>query len=112
MDDRTLCFQVAGWSNTRFGRVGSGLIAFEVMWWCCACRTCLARLSTVLNRLQESEVRWTMVCFPIPERLEGGQEGPSAVLVVEPKEMPERVDAYLSDLLGLQISEVVPATTA
>ena len=100
---RTGRLKVDGWSNTRFGRIEEGLVAFEVMWWGCACPTCLARLDAVMNRLKDSDVKWKVRNLPVPER-EGGK--PSAILMVEPTEMPERVDSYFSDLLGLRISEV------
>ena len=101
-ETRTVRLKVDGWSNTRFGRIESNLIAFEVMWLGCACPTCFARLDAVMNRMKESDVKWQVREVPIPER-----EGiPSTILMVEPKEMPERVDSYLSDLLGLQIKEV------
>lgn len=102
MAERTIRLRVDGWSNIRFGRVESNLIAFEVMCWSCACPTCLARLNAVENRMEDSNVKWQMQDVLFPER-----DGmPSAILMVEPKEMPERVDNYLSDLLGLQIREV------
>ncbi len=100
-DSRTLYFRVEGWSNARCGRVEGNLISFEVMYWGCACSTCLARLHAVRNRMSESDVKWQVQDIFIPER--GGM--PSAVLMVEPKEMPEKVDAYLGALLGLQIRE-------
>lgn len=111
MNNGTRRFRVEGWSNVRFGRIEGNLIAFEVMHWGCACSSCLARLNTVLNRMKDSEVKWTMTRFQIPERLEMGLEGPSELLVLEPREMPKQVDVYLSDLLGLQISEVAPLAT-
>lgn len=101
-ETRTVCLKVDGWSNPRFGRVESNLIAFEVMWLGCACPTCFARLDAVMNRMEGSEVKWQVRDISFLER--GGM--PSATLMVEPKEMPERVDNYLSDLLGLQIREV------
>ncbi|HEY4495483.1 MAG TPA: hypothetical protein VJC01_03495 [Candidatus Paceibacterota bacterium] len=99
---KTVRLKVDGWSNSRFGRIESDLIVFEVMWLGCACPTCFARLDAVKNRMKGSEVKWQARNVLIPER--GGM--PSTILMVEPKEMPERVDSYLSDLLGLQISEV------
>jgi len=105
VDNRTVRLRVDGWSNPRFVRVEGNLILFEVMWYGCACSTCLARLAAVMNRMSASDVKWTVMDIHIPER--GGE--PSAVLVVEPTEMPEKVDAFLSNLLGLQISEVTPA---
>ncbi len=102
MDIRTVRLRVDGWSNARFGRVEGNLVMFEVMSWGCACSTCLARLDTVMNRMSDSDIKWKVQDIAIPER--GGV--PSAVLVVEPKEIPEKVDAFLSGLLGLQISEV------
>lgn len=100
--DRTIRLKVDGWSNMRFGRIESNLIAFEVMSLGCACPTCFARLNAVMNRMRESEVNWQVRNAPIPER-EGTT---STILMVEPKEMPEQVDSYLSDLLGLQIKEI------
>lgn len=107
MDNRTVRLRVDGWSNPRFGRVEGNLVMFEVMWYGCACSTCLARLEAVMNRLTGSDVKWTVQDVFIPER--GGV--PSAVLVVEPTEVPKKVDTFLSGLLGLQISEVAPAET-
>ncbi|KKT79092.1 MAG: hypothetical protein UW74_C0004G0004 [Candidatus Giovannonibacteria bacterium GW2011_GWC2_44_8] len=100
--NRTVRLKVDGWSNSRFGRIEGNLISFEVMWLGCACSTCFARLDAVENRMKGSEVKWQVRDIMIPERV----VMPSATLMVEPKEMPERVDSYLSDLLGLQISEV------
>lgn len=102
MDIRTVRLRVDGWSNARFGRVEGNLIGFEVMSLACACPTCFKRLTTVMNRMQSADVTWHTQVLPIPER---GME-PSFVLMVEPKEIPEKVDAFLSGLLGLQISEV------
>lgn len=108
-DARTLRVRVDGWSSARFARVEGNLVMFEVMSLGCACSTCFARLDTVGNRMQSAEVAWDIAVIAIPER--GGE--PSVVLVVEPTEMPEKVDAFLSDLLGLQISEVAaPAAMA
>lgn len=101
-ENRTIRLKVDGWSNTRFGRVESNLIAFEVMSLGCACPTCFARLNAVMNRMKDSDVKWQVRNASIPER-EGAA---SAILTVELKEMPEQVDIYLSDLLGLQIREV------
>src|SRR3989344_1559706 len=99
--NRTVRLKVDGWSNARFGHVEGNLIVFEVMWLGCACSTCFARLNAVMNRMKDSDVKWQVRNVPIPER-EGTT---STILMVEPKEMPEREDNYLSDLLGLQISE-------
>jgi hypothetical protein len=104
MDNRTVLLRVDGWSNTRFGRVEGNLVVFEVMWWGCACSTCLGRLAAVKSRMESAEIRWAVQDVVIPER----GTAPSVVLVVEPEEMPEKADAFLSDLLGLQISEVAP----
>ena len=104
MADRTIRLKVDGWSNIRFGRVESNLIAFEVMWLGCACPACFARLNAVMNRMKDSEVKWQVRNVSIPESERG--ETASAILMVEPMEMPEQVDSYLSDLLGLQIREV------
>lgn len=108
MDDRTIRLRVDGWSNPRFARVEGNLIMFEVMWYGCACPTCMRRLETVKSRLSEqTDVRWTVLDIAIPER-----DGlPSAVLMVEPAEVPEKVDTFLSGLLGLQISELAPVAT-
>ncbi|KKT17230.1 MAG: hypothetical protein UV98_C0014G0003 [Parcubacteria group bacterium GW2011_GWB1_43_6] len=100
--NRTVRLKVDGWSNIRFGHVEGNFIVFEVMWLGCACPTCFARLDAVKNRMRGSEVKWQVLDIMIPERV----VMPSVTLMVEPKEMPERVDSYLSDLLGLQISEV------
>ena len=99
---KTVRLKVDGWSNSRFGRIESNLISVEVMWLGCACSTCFARLDAVKNRMRGSEVKWQVREIPMPERA----GIPSATLVGEPKEMPEWVESYLSDLLGLQISEV------
>ena len=106
MADRTVRLRVDGWSNTRFGRVEGNLVMFEVMWLGCACSACFGRLNAAMNRMETSEVKWAVQGAMLPER-EGG--APSVILVVEPREMPEKVDAFLSDLLGLQISEVASA---
>lgn len=103
MEARTIRLKVDGWSNVRFGRIDANALAFEVMSLGCACPTCFDRLNAVMNRMKESELKWQMLNFPIPER---GNGIPSTILVVEPKEMPSQVDSYLSDLLGLQIREV------
>jgi len=100
---RTIRLKVDGWSNVRFGRIDGNVIAFEVMSLGCACPTCFARLDTVINRMKDSELKWQVQEFPIPER---GNGIPSSVLMVEPKEMPTQVDSYLSDLLQLQIREI------
>ena len=105
MDNRTVRLRVDGWSNARFGRVEGNLIGFEVMTLACGCPTCFARLDAVRNRMQTAEIKWRTQVLPIPER---GME-PSIVLLVEPKEVPEKVDAFLSGLLGLQIREVAYA---
>lgn len=105
MDNRTVRLRVDGWSNARFGRIEGNLIGFEVMSLACGCPTCFKRLDTVRNRMQGADVTWRTQVLPIPER-----DGmPSVVLLVEPKEMPEKVDAFLSGLLGLQIREVASA---
>src|SRR3989344_2467728 len=107
MDNRLVRLRVNGWSNLRFGRVEGNLVMFEVMWLGCACATCVARLDAVMNRMSESDINWTVQDIILP-----GRKGvPSAVLVVEPKEMPEKVDAFLSELLGLQVSEIVSVET-
>lgn len=106
MANRTVRLRVDGWSNPRFGRVESNLVAFEVMWLGCACTTCFGRLAAVENRMSDSKVEWVMAQAPIPER---GMV-PSLILVVKPERMPEEVDTYLSDLLGLEISEIALAS--
>ena len=106
MADRTVRLRVDGWSNARFGRVEGNLVMFEVMWWGCACATCLGRLSAVKNRMESSGAKWTVQDAILPERK---TDVPSAILVVEPREAPEKADAFLSELLGLQISEVASA---
>ncbi|MDP2734884.1 MAG: hypothetical protein Q8P12_01615 [bacterium] len=106
MANRTVRLRVDGWSNPRFGRVEDNLIAFEVVWLGCACATCFGRLTAVENRMSESKVEWTVQEAFIPAR--GG--APSLILVVKPERMPEEVDTYLSDLLGLEISEVALAS--
>ncbi len=102
MENRTLRLLVDGWSNPRFGRVEGNLVMFEVMRLSCACDTCLDRLDLVYDRMAKSDAEWTVQTISIPER--GGTS--SRVLVVGLKEMPEKVDAFLSELLGLQISEI------
>jgi hypothetical protein len=92
---------VNGWGNARFGRIEDNFVAFEVMCNACACPTCFARLEAVTDRLANSDTKWTVQDLYIPER--GGAS--SAVLVIEPKEIPEKIDVFLSGLLGLQISE-------
>lgn len=105
MDNRTVRLRVDGWSNPRFGRVEGNLVMFEAMWMGCACHSCFSRLNAVMNRMESTGVKWQMQSTCIPER----GEGASVVLVVEPEAMPEKVDAFLSDLLGLRISEVALA---
>lgn len=102
--EKTYRLRVDGWSNIRHGLVQGNLIAFEVMCWKCACETCFARLEAVKNRLSESEVKWQVMNAFIPER--GGW--PSSVIVLEVENVPERIDVFLSELLGLQISDVTP----
>lgn len=104
MENRTIRLRVDGWSSARFGRVEEGLIGFEVMSLGCGCQTCFSRLDSVTNRMQGESVRWDIAPVAIPER--GGDV--SLVLWVEPAEMPEKVDAFLTELLGLQISELAP----
>lgn len=105
MDDRTIRLRVDGWSNPRFARVEGNFIMFEVMWNGCACPTCIGRLESVKSRLsKKTEVRWAVRDLVIPER----GAGSSAVLVVESAEVPEKVDTFLSGLLGLQISKIAP----
>ncbi len=106
MDGRTVCLKVDGWSNPRFGRVEENLVMFEAMWMGCACPTCYARLQAIETRMEESEHKWAVTVGQIPER----EFSPSAILVVETKEVPEKVDAFLSELLGLQIREVTMVT--
>ena len=106
MDNRTVRLRVDGWSKPRFGLVEGNLVMFEVMWYGCACSTCFARLDAVMNRMEESDLKWTVTDICIPER--GGL--PSAILVVESTEVPEKVDTFLSELLGLQISEIASAS--
>lgn len=99
---RTVRLKVDGWSNTRFGLIEGNLVMFEALWMGCACLTCVARLKTIVDRMQLSDLKWNVALVQIPER-----EGvPSTILVVEAKEVPEKVDAFLTELLGLQISEV------
>lgn len=98
--------KVDGWSNPRFGFIAGNGIGFEAMWHGCACPTCYGRLNAVMNRMKDSDLKWQVQNISFPER-----EGvPSAVLLVEPKEMPEQIDNYLSDLLGLRIKEVALST--
>lgn len=105
MDSRTVRLRVDGWSNARYGHVEGNLIGFEVMSLACGCPTCFARLDAVIDRMQNADAVWRIAEMAIPER----GMAPSVVLLVEPKEMPERVDTFLSGLLGLQISEVAYA---
>lgn len=100
--DNIRLLKVDGWSNPRFGFNVDNSIGFEVMWQACACSTCYRRLDAVQTRMKASDLKWQVRNLPIPGR--GGV--PSAVLLVEPKEMPEKVDNYLSDLLGLRIQEI------
>src|SRR3989344_3946869 len=103
MENKTVRLKVAGWSNPRFGRIENGRIMFEVMSWECACPTCFTRLETVKNRMKSNDVLlWQIDDITLPER----RGAISAVLVVEPKEMPKRLDTFLSELLKLQISEI------
>jgi len=103
---KTVRLAVDGWSNVRFGHIDEKVIMFEVMLLACSCSTCFGRLDTVLSRMKEADVRWGKAVVHIPEREDCG---PSVVLWVEPKEMPEKVGDYLSTLLGLRISEVAQA---
>ncbi len=99
--ERTELLKVEGWSNPRFGQIQGNLILFEVMWLGCSCATCFGRLRAVKNRMETADVKsWRTVELEIPER----GFVPSVILEVEPKEIPTRIDNYLSDLLGLQIS--------
>jgi hypothetical protein len=99
----TIRLAVDDWSNPRFARIEDNFIAFEVMGLGCACSTCLARLDMVKNCMETSDVKWFMCDVQIPER---GETGLSTILVVEPSEMPEKVDSFLGNLLGLQIRQV------
>jgi len=93
--------KVEGWSNPRYSRVQDDRILFEVMWLGCACQTCISRLDAIKNRMESADVKsWQEVQVEIPQRF----PFPSIALVVEPKEMPVRIDDYLGDLLGLRIS--------
>ncbi len=101
MANRTVRLRVDGWSNSRFASVGEKSLSFEVMNLGCACPTCFARLFAVENRMKNSDLKWRLAQVQIPER-----GAPSAILVVEPEEMPKNVDAFFSNLLGLQIREI------
>ena len=103
---KTVNLAVDGWRNTRFGRIEGNLIAFEVMLLACGCPTCFGRLYAVLNRMKKTDVKWETTVTRIPER---DNQGDSIVLLVEPKEMPEKIGDYLSALLGLRIREVAQA---
>lgn len=105
MADRTVCLKVDGWSNPRFARIEGNFVMFEAMWMGCDCPTCYARLDAIKTRMEGSEYSWRIAVAKIPER----EFAPSAIVVVEPKEIPEKVDAFFSELLGLQISEVAEA---
>ncbi len=106
-NEKTVRLTVDGWSNIRFGRIEGNRIAFEVMLLACGCPTCFGRLDMVRSRMKETDVRWETQVIHIPER---GDRGASIVLCVEPKEMPEKIDNYLSTLLRLRISEVAQVT--
>ncbi len=102
MIDRTLRLRVDGWSNARFGKIEGNLIMFEVLYLACACSTCVGRLDAVVHAIQSANVAsWQVLRVSIPER----EAAASIVLAVEPKEMPAKVDAYLSEIFKLQISE-------
>lgn len=101
MSEQLVRLRVDDWSHPRFAQVQGDKVLFEVMWHGCACPTCFARLSMVLGRMEESDVKWSMVNTQVPRR-----EGLSSVLVVEPEVMPERLDTFLGELTGLQIREV------
>lgn len=103
---KTIHLAVDGWSNIRFGCVEGNLIGFEVMLLACGCPTCFGRLDAVRNRMKETDVKWETAVVRIPQR---GNQGDSVVLWVEPKEMPETIGDYLSNLLGLRIVEVAQA---
>ncbi len=100
--EKTTRLKVDGWSNSRFARIEGNLVGFEVMSLDCGCSTCFARLSAVENRMQKSGLKWRIVPTQIPER----EGGPSLVLMVETPQIPERLDDFFGDLLGLQIREV------
>lgn len=106
MVDRSVCLKVDGWSNPSFAWIEGSLVKFEAMWMGCDCETCYARLNAIETRMRESEHSWHVVVEQVPERV----FAPSAIVVVEPKEVPEKLGSFFSELFGLQMSEVAPAT--
>lgn len=90
--------RVRGWSNTRFSGIEHNLILFEVMWLGCDCATCRERVRVIVERLTRRAVPWQLHQRMLREN------APSIILSVEPQQLPARVDDYLSQLLGLQIS--------
>ena len=103
---KTARLAVDGWSNVRFSRIEGNLIVFEVMLLACGCPTCFGRLDAVRSCMKETDVKWNTAVVRIPER---GDQGDSIVLLVRPREMPEKIGDYLSNLLGLRIVEVAQA---
>jgi len=102
MSNQVLKMRVTGWSNLRFARIEGNFLGLEIMCMCCACHTCFSRVNAVMNRMQETGYSWRMVDVKIPER-DGAH---SAVLMIELAEIPEKVDTFLSELLGLEIQMV------
>ena len=93
--ERKFRLRVDGWRYSRRAIVKGNALYMEVaMSSCSHCSTCSNRIRTVESRLQGSDTPWSF------ENFNGG-----LYLVVVPKQMPADVGNYMSDLLGLSISE-------
>ena len=93
--ERKFRLRVGGWRYARRARVENNTLYMELALASCShCSTCSNRIRTVESRLQGKDTPWRLV------HLDGG-----LYLAVEPREMPASVGNYMSDLLGLQISE-------
>ena len=93
--ERKFRLYVSGWRYSRRAMVRGNTLFMEIALSSCShCPTCSNRIRTVESRLQGSDTLWKFQHF------DGG-----LYLVVAPKQMPADVGNYMSDLLGLRISE-------
>lgn len=95
MAERQLRLRVEGWANSRHAMVRGNTLYMEVARVACNhCPTCSFRIRTIESRLQGSATPWRFVF------MDGGQ-----YLAVEPEQVPTSVGRFLTNLLGLRISE-------
>ena len=95
MAKRELRLRVEGWQHSRHVMIQDKVLYMEVARTACHhCPTCSYRIETITSRLQGCKTPWRYV------HLDGGM-----YLAVEPEQVPAKVGTYLSELLGLRVSE-------